>query len=122
MGNAVAHPNHYNQSGFECIDMVRYLPFSEGNAVKYIHRHRDKGKPVEDLRKSLFYLKDAKQHHLLTQIPRHIDFPDLGRRYCNSLRVFGLSENLISAVDEILFGDLQLAANFVQREIDSLSR
>ena len=32
------------------------LGFNLGNAVKYIARHKHKGKPLEDLKKALWYL------------------------------------------------------------------
>jgi hypothetical protein len=57
---AVNHPKHYNAhpSGIECIEVVRHENFNIGNAMKYIWRHKNKGKPVEDLEKAIFYLKD----------------------------------------------------------------
>jgi hypothetical protein len=54
----VDHPDHYNQGRFEVIDVIEdwNLGFSAGNAVKYIARHKFKGKPVEDLKKARWYI------------------------------------------------------------------
>lgn len=56
----VNHPKHYTShpSGVECIDIVRHEPFNIGNAMKYIWRRNDKGTPVQDLQKAIWYLQD----------------------------------------------------------------
>jgi hypothetical protein len=58
MSNAVDHPLHYNShgSGVECIDVVEWMGFSLGNAIKYIWRADHKGNAVEDLEKARWYL------------------------------------------------------------------
>ena len=50
-------PVHYNKYAIEPIDfiMANKLPFAEGNAIKYILRHRDKG-GKEDILKAITYL------------------------------------------------------------------
>ncbi len=55
----VNHPKHYNvhPSGIECIDVVEHMSFNLGNAVKYIWRADEKGAPIEDLRKSVWYIQ-----------------------------------------------------------------
>jgi len=55
---AVQHPAHYNAGKFEVIDVIEDwgLGFCDGNAVKYIGRHRQKGRPAEDLKKALWYV------------------------------------------------------------------
>jgi len=55
----VNHPPHYTQhpSGVECIDITKFHSFCIGNAIKYIWRHGDKGTPVDDLKKAIFYLQ-----------------------------------------------------------------
>lgn len=53
-------PHHYKQfQGYEPKDAIRAwgLNFNTGSAVKYVARHRDKGKPVEDLRKAVRFLE-----------------------------------------------------------------
>ena len=54
----VNHPKHYTQnpSGVECFDIASRCDFARGNCIKYIWRHMDKGTPVEDLKKALWYL------------------------------------------------------------------
>ena len=55
----VNHPRHYTSSpsGIECIDVVEWLPFNVGNAIKYLWRAGHKGAPIEDLRKSIWYIQ-----------------------------------------------------------------
>lgn len=54
----VNHPDHYNQLGIECIEVVRHFNFNRGNAIKYIWRAGLKGDAVEDLEKAIWYLRD----------------------------------------------------------------
>lgn len=58
--DSVNHPQHYTShpSGIECIEVTRHMNFNRGNAIKYIWRCGDKGKPIEDLRKAIWYLND----------------------------------------------------------------
>jgi hypothetical protein len=58
-GEAVNHPAHYNlhPSGVECIDVVEHYNFNLGNAMKYLWRARDKGAPVQDLQKAVWYIQ-----------------------------------------------------------------
>jgi Protein of unknwon function (DUF3310) len=55
----VNHPKHYTShpSGVEVIQITEYLNFCLGNAVKYILRCDEKGKPIEDLKKAIWYLQ-----------------------------------------------------------------
>lgn len=54
----VNHPSHYTSARFpfECIEITACMDFCTGNMVKYVWRHLDKGKPLEDLKKARFYL------------------------------------------------------------------
>ncbi len=59
----VNKPAHYGDGEIECIDYMKdnmdhmmFMGYLEGNAKKYMHRYRYKGKPVEDLRKARWYL------------------------------------------------------------------
>lgn len=58
-GSNVDHPDHYNKSGsgIECIDVVEWMNFNVGNAVKYCWRADHKGKCIEDLEKAVWYLQ-----------------------------------------------------------------
>lgn len=64
----VNHPSHYQlHGGMEVIDIIEAvtwdLPSDEayaiGNAIKYICRYRNKGKPVQDLKKAKWYINRA---------------------------------------------------------------
>lgn len=60
----VNHPAHYEAGPFECVELTRLYPFMGGNAIKYVYRHRLKGRGVEDLRKALWYLDHAEPDEL----------------------------------------------------------
>lgn len=56
-------PQHYrNPAGVQIIELIRHLPFSLGNAVKYVYRHEGKENAVQDLTKALWYLRDFLEH------------------------------------------------------------
>ena len=59
----VNHPRHYNINwkGDQAIETYEYINswemgYAEGNIIKYVSRHKYKGKPLEDLRKAQWYL------------------------------------------------------------------
>lgn len=53
----VNHPLHYNRSpsGVECIDVIEHMTFNIGAAMKYLWRCGDKGDPIQDLEKAVWY-------------------------------------------------------------------
>ena len=57
----INHPDHYQSiyPAYETINVIEAweLNFHLGNAVKYIARCDKKGKPIEDLKKAIWYLK-----------------------------------------------------------------
>ena len=56
----VNHPPHYNAhpSGIECIDIVEWLGFNIGSAVKYLWRAPYKmPSQLEDYRKAIWYIQ-----------------------------------------------------------------
>lgn len=59
----VDHPSHYGgaDNPYEAIKVIEAwgLDFNVGNAVKYIARHRHKGRPLEDIKKAKWYLERA---------------------------------------------------------------
>ena len=60
----INHPAHYNshESGVECIEIVRYLPYSLGNAIKYLWRAGLKTEnKLEDYKKAVRYLQDCQK-------------------------------------------------------------
>lgn len=76
----VNHPIGYNShpSGIETIVFTRRMPFSPGNAVKYVMRRDFKGRAVEDIKKAIWYLKDAIAYGADYQLPPQTI--ELGRR------------------------------------------
>lgn len=56
-------PTHYKQhrSGVEAWDIVEWLPFNLGNAIKYLFRADHKGSSIEDLRKAVTYLRRERE-------------------------------------------------------------
>lgn len=58
----VNRPPHYKDaSGIECKEITchRKMPFSLGNAIKYLYRAGGKGDLLEDLKKAEWYLRVA---------------------------------------------------------------
>ena len=60
----VNKPPHYTlDDGIECIDYMRqvlglqgFIDLCHGNVIKYQHRYKYKGKPVQDMEKAQYYL------------------------------------------------------------------
>ncbi len=59
VSDSVNKPKHYTTGKYEVIDVIEDwdLNFRLANAIKYIARHKHKGKPLEDLKKALWYLE-----------------------------------------------------------------
>ena len=57
--DAVHSPKHYTAGKYEVIDVIEDwdLNFRLANTIKYVARHKHKGKPLEDLKKALWYLQ-----------------------------------------------------------------
>ncbi len=76
MNDEVNNPKHYGNGSIECIDYLRdnmsseaFLGYLEGNIKKYLHRHKYKGKLVQDLEKAQWYLAELikEQKELLNE-------------------------------------------------------
>jgi hypothetical protein len=54
----INHPPHYTQhpAGVECIDIIEWLPYNIGAAIKYLWRHGLKNDAVEDLSKAKWHI------------------------------------------------------------------
>lgn len=60
MGDAVKRPSHYMlEDGTEVKNHIRsilgddgFKSWAIGNAIKYVSRYKDKGKPIQDLKKA----------------------------------------------------------------------
>lgn len=72
MSDRVEHPSYYQgTNGIECIDIIRHYTCDIANTLKYLMRAGHKPeqgmtqeeKEIEDLKKSLFYIDDYRQHH-----------------------------------------------------------
>lgn len=64
MSDNINHPSHYTQGGVECIDAIKasmthheFVGYLKGNCIKYLWRYRNKGRAIEDLKKSQWYLE-----------------------------------------------------------------
>ena len=63
--NPVNHPDHYNAGKVECIVAIEsacvgldgFEGLCAGTAIKYMWRWKKKGKPIEDIKKSIWYLE-----------------------------------------------------------------
>lgn len=63
MSDNINHPKHYNINcdGVQAIETYDYINswkmgYAEGNIIKYVSRHKHKGKAVQDLKKARWYL------------------------------------------------------------------
>lgn len=65
MMSNVNNPKHYNLGRIEVIDAIEdwSMGFCDGNVIKYVARHRHKGKPIEDLKKAKWYLERLIQQY-----------------------------------------------------------
>jgi len=59
----INHPKHYNINwqGEKAIETYDYINswrmgYAEGNIIKYVSRHKYKGKALQDLKKARWYL------------------------------------------------------------------
>ena len=62
----VNHPSHYNKhpSMLEPIIVCRHLSGDLANFFKYTVRYLEKEKPIEDLKKCIYYLDDYKSSYM----------------------------------------------------------
>lgn len=72
--NDAINPMHY-RDGFrftqcECIDLTRELPFSIGNAIKYVWRAGMKDDAEQDLEKAKWYIDDERCRRRMTSQQR----------------------------------------------------
>ena len=63
MNDNINHPTHYNINwkGEQAIETFEYIKswkmeYAEGNVIKYVSRHKYKGKALQDLEKARWYL------------------------------------------------------------------
>ena len=55
----IDHPDYYNWTDVEYIDVIEHMTFNLGNAVKYIWRNGKKQneRSTDDLKKAIWYLE-----------------------------------------------------------------
>jgi len=71
MNDPVNHPKHYlhKEGALECIDYIKqqlgkeFPAYLEGNAIKYLHRHKYKDANIQDLQKSVWYINKLIEHY-----------------------------------------------------------
>lgn len=71
------NPNYYQSAEsqqIQIIEIIRDMPFSLGNAVKYIYRCRTKENKQHDLKKALWYVKDHAEHGSQITISENDDY------------------------------------------------
>lgn len=69
MTDNIDHPTHYTNRniGYECIILAKRQYFCAGNTIKYLWRYKDKGHPLEDLKKARWYARKAATRHERTE-------------------------------------------------------
>lgn len=107
---SATNPSHYRShpSGVECIDVIRELPFSAGNAIKYIWRAGQKDSTLQDLDKALWYVRDC--------IDNKIDFVADNQARDMFQRWVREEDDLdkIAAVESILLNRPEVAESYVE--------
>lgn len=114
------NPAHYRQgSGVECIDVVRHLPFAQGNAMKYVWRAGHKDDIKEDLQKALWYINDCIAQNAGVAIMEGSIEADLLTNHRGYLSEQG--DNIRMNTLLILgLGDMKMAAVCIEKWLNSL--
>jgi len=128
MSDPVKHPAHYGRGrfGIECIAFARWLTFPAGNAFKYVWRHEDKGKPIEDLSKALQYLEWANDDDFLDLWPVGPVVSKQARFHLELLTRDFLLPNLpyhdmvYTALEDIINGEYSRAKHRIEERIFSI--
>lgn len=55
------NPSHYQGATMQCIEIVRHLPFSIGNCVKYAYRLGEKDDFLQEIKKIAWYANDFRK-------------------------------------------------------------
>lgn len=113
----VDHPPHYlaHPSGIEAITVTRLMPFSLGNAVKYIFRygHKEGMSADTDLAKARWYLQDVldnglasfpphRARGLLVDVAEHDDNPVRAELFLHI--AYGSLGEAIQVITELIGG------------------
>ena len=108
---SVTNPSHYRShpSGVECIDVIRGLPFSAGNAIKYIWRAGQKDSAKQDLDKALWYVDDCIDNG--SDFLAGLNAINMCQRWADEETDF----DKIWAVKSILFNEPKTAKFYIER-------
>lgn len=111
----VNHPPHYKHaSGIQCIEVTRQCHGDLSAAIQYIWRYADKGRPVEDLRKARWYLRDILANGLCSFPPHKAKYllhqviaaeTDQLRKYLLARILDGQLDMAIDAITEFVGSD-----------------
>ena len=106
----VNHPNHYNYTSVECIDIISKLTFSLGSAIKYLWRCGHKENDLEDIKKCLFYI------YILIQ--EYNDDPETAEASKLNF-IENPHPKIDEACDELVYGK-EIKALYFYRNVDDL--
>ena len=114
------NPAYYRQgSGVECIDVVRHLPFSQGNAMKYVWRAGYKNDIKQDLEKALWYVNDCIEQKSAVEIVYGSAEANLLNEHCRYLHEQG-DFTRMNTLWLLGYGDMESAAAFIKNWLKSL--
>ena len=121
--DAVHHPAHYQTAaGIEAIDVIEALVGLDGhaaNAIKYILRHKAKGRPAEDLAKAKWYVD-----RLRTSAVRVEPQPERGDTHTylrDVIAAFGLTGNSALAMISLSIALRSVAEDRYRQELEQCS-
>lgn len=120
------NPNYYQSSEsqqIQIIEVIRDMPFSLGNAVKYIYRCRTKDGKKQDLKKALWYVKDHKENGSQISISENSDYTAISEDLMKTL--LSKSDEFESAIILKIYdswlknGDYSAAIRKIEEEIEA---
>ena len=114
------NPAYYRQgSGVECIDVVRHLPFAQGNAMKYVWRAGNKNDIKQDLEKALWYVNDCIAQKSAVAIVEDSAEGNLLNQHSKYLHEQG-DYIRMNTLWLLATGDLEMAAVYIEKWLNSL--
>ena len=101
----VSHPDHYQSgNGMEVIDVIKAFTADlkgiqatdTGNAIKYILRWPKKEKPIQDLKKAIWYIQ-----HLIDQLEgKEETIDDVKKKLFNNIAIIDAEGNIQQSFSE----------------------
>lgn len=99
MSDMVQHPQHYNQGGIECIDVIKAATvgktgiqaFCVGNAIKYLFRYENKN-GLEDVKKAQWYINRLIQELEKNKGNNDLHNLDIDTGYCLDCANFNMDD------------------------------